>query len=104
LTLEAKPSDLFIKDCGAHYCIFRFVKDTDNKVMVNTVEKGSLKELVGSYALLLPFLKHGRFQKQYTLVYHDWDVLLCQDECCKKGLPVADHCVFNESYNGYLSL
>ena len=105
LTLEAKPSDLFIKDCGAHYCVFKFMKDTDNKIVVNTVEKGSLKELVGSYALLLPFLKQGRdFQKQYTLVYNDWDVLLCQEGHCKKGLPVVDHCVFNESYIGYLSL
>lgn len=105
LTLEASPSDLFIKECGAHYCVFNFVKDTNNNVLVNTVEKGSLKGLVGSYALLLPFFKHGhRFQKQYTLVYHDWDVLLCQDGLCKKGLPMVDHCVFNDQYTEYLSL
>ena len=107
LTLEASPSDLFIKDCGAHYCAFNFVKDTNNQVLVkNTVEKDSLKGLVGSYALLLPFLKQGRaFQNQFTLVYHDWDVLPCQDGgLCKKGLPMVDHCVFNDQYTEYLSL
>ena len=51
------------------------------------------------YALMLPFKKNSvPFQKQYTLVYHDWDVLVCDDTLQNKGFPVIDKELFNDQY------
>ena len=43
---------------------------------LKTVEKKEFKELVGDYALMLPYMKKDDgFQESFILVYHDWDVL-----------------------------
>ena len=55
------------------------------------LEKTSLNLL--DYALMLPYSKMGfPFQRQFTLVYSDWDVLLCDnnDPDNSKG-PVSVH-------------
>ena len=104
LTVEARPSHFFIKECGAHFCAFRFQKEPSTQnVLVRTIKKSALEDMVENYALMLPYKKQNvAFQNQFTLVYHDWDVLLCQEGCCKKGLPTVDHCVFDEKCRHYL--
>ena len=55
------------------------------------VRKTSLNLL--DYALMLPYSKMGfRFQRQFTLVYSDSDILLCDnnDPDSNKG-PVSVH-------------
>ena len=58
---------------------------------VSSVEKTSLNLL--DYALMLPYSKMGfPFQRQFILVYSDWDVLLCDnnDPDSSKG-PISVH-------------
>ena len=58
---------------------------------VSLVRKTSLN--LFDYSLLLPYSKMGfPFQRQFTLVYSDWDVLLCDnnDPDSSKG-PVSVH-------------
>ena len=44
-------------------------------------------------------MKGDQYINQYTLVYSDWDVLICDKQGVTKGLP--KHCVelFNELTN-----
>ncbi len=75
----------------------------NNNVLITTIEKDSLGEMVNSYALMLPFKKSNvSFEKQYTLIYDDWDVLLCQDGNCMKRHPIPDSCVFSEEHIEYI--
>jgi len=50
-------------------------------------------------AIMLPYMKGDQYINQYTLVYSDWDVLICDKQGVTKGLP--KHCVelFNELMN-----
>jgi hypothetical protein len=46
---------------------------------VSSVKKSSLN--IVDYALMLPYSRTGfPFQKQFTLVYSDWEVLLCDND------------------------
>ena len=46
---------------------------------MSSVKKSSLK--IVDYALMLPYSRRGfPFQKQFTLVYSDWEVLLCDND------------------------
>ena len=43
------------------------------------VKRSSLK--IVDYVLMLPYSRRGfPFQKQFTLVYSDWEVLLCDND------------------------
>ncbi len=77
LTLEARPSQLVIWECGVHFCAFQFRKNpSTNNVLVSTIDKDSKDAIVHFYTMILSFKKDGiQFQKQFTLIYHDWDVL-----------------------------
>ncbi len=79
LTLEARPSHLPIWECRVHFCAFQFRKNPNtNNVLVSTIDKDSMDDIVHSHALILPFKKDDiPFHNQFTLIYHDWDVLLC---------------------------
>ena len=105
LTIEAMPSQYFMRECGGvHFCTFQLRKvQNTNNVLITTIKKDSLGEMVNSYALMLPFKKSNvSFEKQYTLIYDDWDVLICQDGYCMKGHPIPDSCVFSEEHIEYI--
>jgi len=65
---------------GVQFCNFKIAhKEGTSDVDVKTVSKSEFKELVGDYALMLPYMKEGGFEENFTLVYHDWDVLECSN-------------------------
>lgn len=98
LTLEYNTSSMYVMETGVMFCQFRFIKTGPN-VMVTATTKKALCEVMNHYALMLPFKKNSvPFQKQYTLVYHDWDVLVCDDTLQNKGFPVIDKELFNDQY------
>lgn len=105
VTLEAILSCLATRMCGVHFCAFQFWKNlSSNNVLVSTIDKTALDDIVESYALMLPFKKDDMsFESQFTLIYDDWDVLLCQDGHCKKGPPIPDEFVFDDEHLGYLN-
>jgi hypothetical protein len=105
LTFEATPSVMSTKLCGVHFSKFIVLKDNVNKALVRTIEKDQLAQKVDGYALMLPYKRDGvQFDKQFTLIYHDWDVFLCKDGISKKGFPVPDNDVFSEEYMQYIDL
>jgi len=58
---------------GMQFCRFECTEE------VSSVKKSSLK--IVDYALMLPYSRRGfPFQKQFTLVYSDWEVLLCDND------------------------
>ena len=72
-------------ETGMQFCRFECTNE------VSSVRKTSLNLL--DYSLMLPYSKMGfLFQRQFTLVYSDWDVLLCDnnDPDSNKG-PVSVH-------------
>ena len=57
---------------GMQFCHFECTE------MVSLVKKFSLK--IVDYTLMLPYARRGfPLQKQFTLVYSDWEVLLCDN-------------------------
>ena len=59
--------------------------------VVSSVMKSGLN--IVNYALMLPYSRRGfLFESQFTLVYSDWEVLLCNNNSpdSKKG-PVYMH-------------
>ena len=70
LTFNFKPSSKPKKEAGMHFCLFEF------ETGVTEVAKKDLD--ISSYAIMLPYIIEDstpRFKQQYTLIYHDWDVL-----------------------------
>lgn len=102
-TVEALPAANFHEVMGVNFCRFEFVTE-GGKVQVKTVPRKEFKDLVSSYALMLPYKKaRQRFQNNFTLVYHDWDVLACNcGEVSKKGRPGPAAGVFSEEHASYL--
>ena len=78
-------SQMYTHETGMQLCRFECTNE------VSLVRKTSLNVL--DYALMLPYSKRGfPFQKQFTLVYSDWEVLLCDnsDPDNNKG-PISVH-------------
>jgi hypothetical protein len=99
LTFEPRPLVMTTKEFGIHFCNFIVRKEDggSNKTMVRTMTKASFKQKFADYALMLPYRRDGEsFHKKFTLIYHDWDVLLCHNGIAKKGAPVPDSSVFSE--------
>ncbi len=64
---------MYTHDKGMQFCCSECTEE------VSTVKKSSLK--IVDYALILPYSRRGfPFQKQFTLVYSDWEVLLCDND------------------------
>ena len=60
------------KEAGVHFCQFMCTEEE------TTATKEDLK--ITDYALMLPYMKRRadvRFQKMFTLIYSDWEVLRC---------------------------
>lgn len=104
ITLVCQPTTKFVEEMGVHFCKFKIVHmESSPDIDVKTVKKKEFKELVGDYALMLPYMKEGVFRENFTLVYHDWDVLECSDVTPSlKGRPVPSASVFTSQYKEYL--
>ena len=108
LTLEYDRTRLHIQETGAHFCQFRLENHTgtDGKSHVSVVNSTNeeLMDKVEYHALMLPYSNVlETFQRQYTLVYSDWDVLKCTGPN-DKGIPQAEKRVFTDEYINNLSM
>ena len=65
---------------------------------VSSVMKSSLNIQLVNYALMLPYSRRGfLFHSQFTLVYSDWEVLLCDNNAPdSKKRPIFVHRPFFE--------
>lgn len=100
LTFVAKPSYMFVQEAGVHFCSFILKKEKNStNALVKTLSKEKLSSMSDHYALMLPYIKvNCDFAKQFTLVYHDWDVLQCRFGKVGKGFPTPDCDVFSKKY------
>lgn len=102
VTLAFQPSTNFEEEMGVQFCKFNLISEA-REVVVKTVTKRKFQDLIGGYALMLPYMKEGGYRQNFTLVYHDWDVLECtNDTNSRKGHPVAARGVFSEEYKNLL--
>jgi hypothetical protein len=83
------PSSLPTCETGVHFCRFECVGNLDQ------IEEEEVKDSLGALMLGNTSGAHHVFQQQYTLMYEDWDVLLCYDHCDKKGFALPDRSLFN---------
>ena len=104
VTVEALPAANFVEVMGVIFCRFEFVAE-DGKVKVHTVSNKDFKHQISSHALMLPYKRVGEnFQNNFTLVYHDWDVLACNcASMSMKGHPVPARGVWSEEHLDYLT-
>lgn len=104
ITLVCQPTTRFEEEMGVHFCKFKIAhKEATSDVDIKTVEKNKFKELFGDYALMLPYMKKNDFRENFTLVYHDWEVLQCSNIAPSlKGRPVPSASVFTSCYENYL--
>ena len=98
LTFAYNTSRMFIKEMGVHFCQFHIVEEgAHTKVTDDTRDR--LLDKIDCYALMLPFMKNNQnFQYHFTLVYHNWDVLVCNDCDKEKGFYAVDRTLFPEEY------
>ena len=83
-------NSLPVQESGVHFCKFTCSKK------LTTAKKQDLK--ITDYALMLPYIQTRKdrvFQKQFTLIYSDWEVLRCDLES-KKGLVSINNNNFND--------
>ncbi len=99
---------MHIQETGAHYCQFTWESNrgTDGKNHVSVVDttKEDLDKQIEHCALMLPYNNLSKiFQRQFTLIYSDWDVLRCNSRD-QKGIPQLEKRVFTEEYINNISL
>ena len=82
------PKDLPTCETGTHFC--RFSWDQNEEL----IEKEKLEDSLG--ALMLGNTGDHVFQRQFTLEYEDWEVLLCYSKCDAKGFALPDRALFVE--------
>ena len=91
LTLTYDTENCYTSETGIQFCRF----DLSNSISFAKMEDMKITD----YAIMLPYMKGDQYINQYTLVYSDWDVLICDKQGVTKGL--RKHCVelFNELMN-----
>ena len=58
VTLVCQPATKFVEETGVHFCNFKIIhKEDTSDLDIKTVQKKEFKELVGDYALMLPYVK-----------------------------------------------
>ena len=90
-TFTFKKKDLIQESCGVQYC--RFYPSGEEL----TVSLSTLK--VSAYGMMLPFKKKNDYACQFTIIYSDWEVLICNGgEKFKTQVPVSKS-LFSEVIN-----
>lgn len=94
--LISRASSMPAQECGHHFCKFVLAKEGGtNTAATMVVSKENMSDLVGNYALMLPYSKKGQvFGSQYTVCYWDWHTLCCDSPEPPKGFPRPDKDVF----------
>jgi hypothetical protein len=67
-----------VKETDLPFCRFWFNQaQSSDKILITTVKKKDLDDIIGPYALMLPFKKKGThaFQAQYSVCYPEWHTL-----------------------------
>ena len=101
MTFEYKTTTLYKQETGVQFCEFRAVKDDNHDLIIDHVShRNDLAGVIDTYAVLLPYKKDNHeFLKQYTLVYWDWDVLVCNASSGEtKGIPLHQKTLFSREY------
>ena len=95
--LKSRTSARTAQECGHHFCMFVLTKEVGTSTAATVVvSKDNLSDLIGDYALLLPYSKKGQvFEKQYTVCYWDWQTLCCDSPKPPEGFPRPDKDVFS---------
>lgn len=90
------PEQMHVQESGVHFCRFSCKQDATGNALVTTTTRRDLREQVVGYALMLPYIvnRSDAFHQQFTLVYWDWEVLLCNDLRKTKGRAVVEGRVF----------
>ena len=106
LTIESHTSEMYVQETGVQFCKFKIVQEySTDHIAVKTAKKKEVMDMMDYYALMLPYNKKDNiFQRQFTLIYSDWEVLRCNDAHTEKGLPHPDPGVFSEEYIDNLDL
>lgn len=81
LTFHYNVEQMYRFEAGVHFCQF----ELDQKP--TTANRSSLN--FTDYAVMLPFKNKGTFCDQYTLIYSDWEVLICDSDNVKGQAPVS---------------
>lgn len=74
-------------ETGTHFCKFSWDQNEE------LIEKETLEDSLGALMLGNTGKQHV-FQWQFTLVYEDWEVLLCYPNCDGKGFALPDRALF----------
>jgi hypothetical protein len=82
LTFDYNVELWFRREVGVHFCQFKLMDEKPT-----TANKSSLN--FTDYAVMLPFKNKGSFRNQYTLIYSDWEVLICEGDNVKGQTPVS---------------
>ena len=82
LTFDYNVQIYFRREAGVHFCQFKLMDEKPT-----TANKSSLN--FTDYAVMLPFKNKGTFCNQYTLIYSDWEVLICEGDDVKGQTPVS---------------
>ena len=93
-------SDLYQQEMGVHFCRFRAIMvENEHLVIEEFNNKNDLSGCIDLHAVMLPYKKDGTFSSQYTLIYHDWEVLLCgRTDGVSKDIPSLQRSLFNCDY------
>ena len=72
LTFHYNVEQMYRFEAGVHFCQFELDQEptTANRSSLNFTD----------YAVMLPFKNKGTFCDQYTLIYSDWEVLICDSD------------------------
>lgn len=90
-TFTCSTSVLHKKEVGMHFCRFECINE------LTSARKQDLN--ITDVALMLPYIHTGddiRFQKQFTLIYSDWEVLRCDLPTIRKGTASTNNRLFAE--------
>lgn len=82
-------SSLTTCETGVHFCKFDWDENEDQ------IKEDEVKDSFGALMLGNTPGAHHEFQSQFTLIYEDWEVLLCYDQCDKKGFALPDRRLFS---------
>lgn len=92
LTFTYNTNENFTSETGMNFCQFK---------LQDGVRCGKKSEMnVSDFAIMLPYIRGNEYIGQYTLIYSDWEVLLCgEDQQSKKGQTPISKRLFESVMN-----